>query len=101
MVLKHLLTTKQGSCFLKCISFLCLLKYVAKYSKPFEKITLDVTHLNKYTAYDNELSLPKLTAISLGQVGDWKNHLTVSQSELIDANVERVLGDTDVTFTYQ
>ncbi|XP_076816857.1 amine sulfotransferase-like [Clavelina lepadiformis] len=36
-----------------------------------------------------------------GQVGDWKNHLTVAQSEKIDANVERVLGDTDIKFIYE
>jgi len=37
----------------------------------------------------------------LGQVGEWKDHLTVAQSELVDANVKRVLGDTDIEFIYE
>jgi len=36
-----------------------------------------------------------------GQVGEWKDHLTVAQSELVDANVKRVLGDTDIEFIYE
>ena len=39
--------------------------------------------------------------LSAGEVGDWKNHLTIAESELIDANVERVLGDTDIKFIYE
>jgi len=43
---------------------------------------------------------PTSTFCSTGQVGDWKKHLTVAQSELVDAKVKCVLGDTDINFTY-
>nr|CAB3266700.1 sulfotransferase 1C2-like [Phallusia mammillata] len=36
-----------------------------------------------------------------GQIGDWKNHLTVAQSELIDRKVKEILGDTDIQFIYE
>nr|CAB3266699.1 sulfotransferase 1C2-like [Phallusia mammillata] len=36
-----------------------------------------------------------------GQIGDWKNHLKVAQSEAIDRKVEEILGDTDIKFTYE
>ncbi|CAK8692823.1 unnamed protein product [Clavelina lepadiformis] len=45
--------------------------------------------------------MPATFFLRKGQVGDWKNHLTVAQSEKIDANVERVLGDTDIKFIYE
>nr|XP_026694975.1 amine sulfotransferase-like isoform X1 [Ciona intestinalis]XP_026694978.1 amine sulfotransferase-like isoform X1 [Ciona intestinalis] len=35
-----------------------------------------------------------------GCVGDWKNYLTVYQSEYLDKKVEEVLGATDIKFKY-
>ncbi|XP_073492106.1 sulfotransferase 1 family member D1-like isoform X1 [Aquarana catesbeiana] len=36
-----------------------------------------------------------------GVCGDWKNHLTVAQNEILDAYLEREMSDTDLTFRFQ
>ncbi|XP_002130825.2 sulfotransferase 1 family member D1-like [Ciona intestinalis] len=43
----------------------------------------------------------KLDFYRKGEVGDWKNHLTVAQSEMIDAKIQEKLGHTDLKFTYE
>ena len=35
-----------------------------------------------------------------GMVGEWKDHFTVAQSELMDEKVNEALLDTDIRFTY-
>ncbi|XP_077303537.1 sulfotransferase 1 family member D1-like isoform X1 [Lithobates pipiens] len=36
-----------------------------------------------------------------GVCGDWKNHLTVAQNEILDAYLEREMTDKDLTFRFQ
>ncbi|XP_078489794.1 sulfotransferase 2A1-like [Ciona intestinalis] len=43
----------------------------------------------------------KMKFFRKGEVGDWKNHFTVAQSEKVDALVEEKLAETDIKFTYE
>lgn len=42
----------------------------------------------------------QLGILRKGEVGGWKNHFTVAQSERMDREVEKKLGNTDVKFKY-
>ncbi|XP_078489369.1 cytosolic sulfotransferase 3-like [Ciona intestinalis] len=46
-------------------------------------------------------TLDKMKFFRKGEVGDWKNHFTVAQSEKVDALVEEKLAETDIKFTYE
>ncbi|XP_076813617.1 sulfotransferase 1C2-like [Clavelina lepadiformis] len=43
----------------------------------------------------------QLSFFRKGQVGSWKNHFTVAQSELMDQKFREKISGTDITFTYE
>ena len=49
----------------------------------------------------NKHDIVKCFAWFSGQVGGWKDHLTVRQSETIDRIFEEKLKGTDIKFTYE
>uniref|UniRef100_H2YSR0 Sulfotransferase n=1 Tax=Ciona savignyi TaxID=51511 RepID=H2YSR0_CIOSA len=50
---------------------------------------------------DTNSILKDMNFFRKGQVGDWKNHFTVAQSERIDSMVKEKLAGTNITFTYE
>nr|XP_026691622.1 bile salt sulfotransferase-like [Ciona intestinalis] len=63
---------------------------------------LNVTESSSFASMKKEYHwTEKVKFFRKGEVGDWKNHFTVAQSEKVDALVKQKLAGTDIKFTYE
>ena len=63
--------------------------------------TLSLKVNKRYNGIDKFNDIVKCFTFFSGQVGGWKDHLTVRQSETIDRIFEEKLKGTDIKFTYE
>ncbi|XP_074642992.1 sulfotransferase 1C4-like [Tubulanus polymorphus] len=56
--------------------------------------------MTNYTSIPEDIDTSIVPFMRKGQVGDWKNHFTVAQNELMDMIINKKLAGTGLTFEY-